>query len=193
VGEAVFSQPDTNRLATLMELYETERFHGFHEKLPAFYGASCVTEIVLALVPELEPQPAVFDLLMDALRRLDRAEPEACQALTLAAAWRLLAVLGYVPPMNQCVQCGQALDTGQPMNYSAGLGGPVCPACRPAEGKTHHLTGRAAQAIAFLINSESDEVQRVRLSEATADQVRSVLGARIEELAGKKLSTLRYV
>lgn len=192
VGEAVFTQADPNRLATLMELYETERFQGFREKLPAFYGASCLTELVMALVPDLEPQPDVFDLMMEALRRLDRVEPQACQAITLAAAWRLLALLGYVPPMDQCVQCGQTLDTSGPMDYNAGLGGPVCPTCRPAEG-THHLTGKAAQAIAFLIRADGDDVERVRLSPTTATQVRAVLGARVEELAGKKLSTLRYV
>jgi DNA repair protein RecO (recombination protein O) len=192
VGEAVFSLADSNRLATLMELFETERFPGFRDRLPAFYGASCVTETVMALVPDLEPQPDLFDLLIETLRLLNEAEPEACQAVTLAAVWRLLAILGYVAPMNRCVQCEQAVDVSAPMAFSAGLGGPVCPSCRPPKG-THDLTGKTAQAIAFLQEAPWDEVRRVRLSPATATQMRSVLGARVEELAGRKLSALRYV
>jgi DNA repair protein RecO (recombination protein O) len=192
VGEAVFSLTDPNRLATLMELFETERFPGLGGKLPAFYGASFLTEMVMTLVPEAEPQPEVFDHLLGTLRLLDQAEAGSCQAITLAAAWRLLALLGYVPPMNRCVQCGQTLDPTGPLDFSAGLGGPVCPACRPPKG-THRLTGKAAEAIAFLLEAGWDEVRRVRLSQPTATQLRSVLGARLEELAGRKLSALRYV
>jgi DNA repair protein RecO (recombination protein O) len=192
VGEAVFSLSDPNRLATLTELYETERFQGFRDKLPAFYGASCLTELVLALVPDLEPQPALFDQVLEYLRLMDRSEPEACQAVTLASAWRLLAILGYVPLMNQCVQCQTPVEVSGPVDYSAGLGGVVCPACRPPEG-THHLTGKAAQAIAFLLVAPWDEVRRVRLTAATASQLKTVLGARVQELADRKLSALRYV
>jgi DNA repair protein RecO (recombination protein O) len=192
VGEAVFSLTDPNRLATLMELFETERFPGFGGKLPAFYGASCLTELVMTLVPEAEAQPEVFDLVLEALRQLNQADAGSCQAITLAAAWRLLALLGYVPPMNRCVQCGQPLELSGPTDFSAGLGGPVCPQCRPPKG-THRLTSKAVQAIAFLLEAGWDEVRRVRLTQATATQLRSVLGARLEELAGRKLSALRYV
>ncbi len=192
VGEAVFSLADPNRLATLTELFETERFPGLRDKLPAFYGASCLTELVLALVPDLEPQPALFDLVIEGLRLLESSEPGACQAVTFAAVWRLLAMLGYVPPMNRCVQCETPVETLGPVDFSAGLGGVVCAACRPPAG-THRLTGKAAQAITFLLEAPWDEVRRVRLTEATAAQLRSVLGTRVEELAGRKLSALRYV
>ena len=177
VGEAVFSLSDPNRLATLMELFETERFQGLRDKLPAFYGASCITELVLALVPDLEPQPDLFDLVLEGLRLLDSSEPGACQAVTLATLWRLLALLGYVPPMNRCVQCQAAVEASGPVDFSAGLGGVVCPQCRPPAG-THHLTGKAVQAIAFLLEAPWDEVRRVRLTSATAAQMRAVLGAR---------------
>jgi|WetSurMetagenome_2_1015567.scaffolds.fasta_scaffold64198_1 DNA repair protein RecO (recombination protein O) len=192
VGEAVFSMVDPNRLATLTELFETERFPGFRDRLPAFYGASSVTELVLALVPDLEPQPDLFDLVLEGLRLLDKAEPAACQAVTLAIMWRLLAILGYVPPMDRCVQCQTPVDASGPVDYSAGVGGVVCPACRPPQG-SHRLTGKAVEAIAFLLAAPWDEVQRVRLTAATASHLKTVLGARVQELTDRKLSALRYV
>jgi DNA repair protein RecO (recombination protein O) len=192
MGEAVLSIADTNRLAILMELYETERFEGLRRCLPAFYGASYATELVTALVPELDPQPATFDLAADTLRLLSEAQPEACRAITLAMAWRLLALLGYVPQMGRCVECQGPIPAGQPVNYSAGVGGPLCAKCRP-EGRTHRLTAKAAAAMAFLASADFSEVRRVRLSPATANQMLSVLSARVAELAGKELSTARYV
>jgi DNA repair protein RecO (recombination protein O) len=192
VGEAVFSLADPNRLATLMELYETERFRGLGGCLPAFYGAACLTELVMAIVPDVEPQPALFDLVVETLRRLSASEPQACRAIAFAAAWRMLAMLGYVPPMGRCVQCERPLEPSKPVDYSAGLGGPVCPQCRPPAG-THHLSAKAAEALAFLLAADWAEVERVRLTPATANQLRSILAARVEELAGKKLTSLRYV
>jgi DNA repair protein RecO (recombination protein O) len=191
LGDAVFSMTDPNRLATLMELYETARFEGLRRKLPAFYGASCVTELVLAIVPDAERQPEVYDLLVEALRLLAASAPRECQAVTLAVLWRMLAILGYVPALDRCIECGEALAAA-PLDFSPGHGGPLCAKCRPPAG-TLHLAAKAAQAIGFLLAAAWDEVRRVRLTPATATQIRSVLAARFEELAGKKLASLRYV
>ena len=190
-GDAVFSMTDPNRLATLMELYETGRFDGLRRKLPAFYGASCITELVLAIVPDAERQVELYDLVIETLRLLGDADPREAQAVTLAALWQMLAMLGYLPQMDRCVECGEALEAG-PRDFSPGHGGPLCPRCKPPAG-TLHLSAKAAQAIVFLLAAAWDEVRRVRLTPATAAQVRAVLAARIEELAGRKLSSLRYV
>jgi len=192
LGDAVFSMTDPNKLATLMELYETERLDGLRSRLPAFYGAAYLTELVTVIVPDAEVQPATFDLLVQAMRSLAQVEPAACRAVTYAAAWRLLALLGYVPAWDRCVQCGRPLEAARPVDYSAGLGGPVCVACRP-EGRVHRLTGRTAQAAAFLTTADWAEIRRVRLSPATATQMRAILTARVAELAGKELAAAKYV
>ncbi|KPJ75326.1 MAG: hypothetical protein AMK72_05215 [Planctomycetes bacterium SM23_25] len=194
LGEAVFSLGHPDRLATLMELYETDRFDGLRRKLPAFYGASLATELVMALVPDLDPQPAVFDLVVRTFDLLAEAEAEASRALTFAFAWRLLALLGYGHRLDRCVECDRPLDTDKPREYSAGLGGPVCLQCRPeGKGKIHHLTAKTAQAMAFLADADWREVRRVRLSRGTAGQMRDVLAASAAELAGKELAAARYV
>lgn len=194
LGEAVVSVPHPDRLATLMELYETDRFDGLHRSLPAYYGAATVTELIQALVPDLDPQPPVFDLVAGTLGRLAAVEPDACRAITFAFALRLLGLLGYGPPADTCVECGQAIAAGRPVAYSVGLGGPVCDACRPRDkGRIHRLSGKTAQAMAFLAGAPWDQVRRVRLAPTTTDQVRSVLSATVIELAGRELGAVRYV
>ncbi len=192
LAEAVFSLRDPTRLATLMEIYEHERFAGLRDRLAAFYGASLVTEMLLALLPEGDPQPAVFDLAVEALGRLDEAEPAQARALALALAWRLLATLGYAVDMGRCVECGAEIEPGRPVEFSGAVGGPVCPNCRPP-GRTVTLTGKAAEAITFLASAEWSEVRRVRLGEPTAKALRAALQARMEELAGRTLSSLPYL
>jgi recombinational DNA repair protein (RecF pathway) len=129
--------------------------------------------------------------MVETLRLLAAGDPRQCQALTLAALWRMLAVLGYVPALDHCIECSEAL-TAAPLDFSPGHGGPLCAKCRPPAG-TLHLSAKAAQAIGFLLAATWDEVRRVRLTPATAAQIRAVLAARVEELAGRKLASLRHV
>jgi len=193
LGEAVFSLRDPTHLATLMEVYETERFEGLRERLPAYFGACYITELVTALVPDADPQPGLFDLVVEAMRVLAAAEAEACQAVTLAAAWRILGVLGYGPDMGRCTECGGALEVGAEAAFDVGLGGPVCAVCRPKATGVLPLGAKAAKAVTFLAQAAWDDVERVRLSKPTAAQMRAVLAARIAELAGRPLSAARYV
>ncbi len=192
LGEAVFSLPHPDRLATLMELYELERFRGLREQLPAFLGACAVTEMVLVLAPDLDPQPPLFDLVVDGLRQLASAERESIRALTLALPWRILALLGYEVDPGRCVQCGRALDAKAPARFSGGLGGLVCGSCSVPD-QPIALTGKAVEAIRFLASAEWEDVRRVRLTEATAEALRSAVKARVEALADRPLSALQYV
>lgn len=192
LGEAVFSLRDPNRLATLMELYELERFEGLRRSLPAFYGACGTTELLLALVPQADPQPEVFDLAVETLGRLARADAPASRAIVFAFAWRLLALLGYGPDLDHCVQCGRPLDGSAGTAWSGALGGLVCPRCK-APDRPVRFGGKSAQAAAFLASADWAEVQRVRLSGPTADALRGALGSRVAELAGRQLSALKYV
>jgi DNA repair protein RecO (recombination protein O) len=193
LGEAVFSLRDPNKLATLMELYELDRFEGLRAKLPAYLGACFVTEIVTALVPDADPQPALFDLVVEVFRELAAAEPEAARAVAFAAAWRLLDALGYGPNLARCVECEAELPPKSPREYSPGLGGVVCDACRPKAGGLLKLGVQAAQAITFLRAADWNDVRRVRLTDTTARQVRTALAMRIEELSGRQLCAARYV
>jgi DNA repair protein RecO len=196
LGHAVFSLPDPNRLGTLMELYELERFEGLRAKLPAFLGASAATELVLALVPEVEPQPEAFALAVETLRHLAEAEPAAARAVAFAFAWRLLAALGYGPDLGHCAECGAVVeDSGEaagPRPFSGALGGLVCPRCR-APDRTVRLTAQGVRAIRFLASRPWDEVRRVRLADSTAKALRQALLSRAEELAGQRLSAVEYV
>ena len=194
LGEAVLSVVRPDRLATLMELYEVDRFAGLRRRLAAYYGASALTELVLALVPELDPQPEVFDLAVTGLRHLAEAEPGGCPAVAFAAALRLLVLLGYGAPTDRCVECGRRLPADRPLDYAVGLGGPVCAACRPrGKGKVHRLGASAVQAVAFLRSAPWEQVRRVRLKPETAEALRDVLSATALELSGKELTALRHV
>ena len=192
LGQAVFSLRDPNQLAVLMEFYETERFEGLRRRLEAYYAASLVTELVTGLTAELDPSAEVFDLTVRALGNLATAESAACRALAYAFGWRLLALAGYGPDLARCVECGRAIEKGRALEFSGGLGGPVCRRCRvPADACT--LGPKTVEAVRFLLGAPWEEIPRVRLSEATRGEVRTALERRVAELAGKEPSAAKYV
>ncbi len=192
LGEALFSLRDPNQLAVLMEFYETERFEGLRRRLEAYYAASLVTELVTGLTAELERQPEVFDLSVQALGLLADVEDAACRAVAYAFGWRLLRMLGYGPDMGHCVECRQPIEADRPVAFSGGLGGPVCERCRaPADAVT--LGPKTLQAVRFLLGAPLDQLPRARLSEATSREIQTALARRVMELAGKEPLAAKYV
>jgi DNA repair protein RecO (recombination protein O) len=82
--------------------------------LQADYGfqLSCayMVEIIDALVPDREPSPKVFRLLLSILR----ARKEGVETIPLLAYFNfwMLRLSGLLPVLDTCVHCGTALDKG---------------------------------------------------------------------------------
>jgi hypothetical protein len=55
------------------------------------------------------------------------------------------------------------------------------------------LGAKTVQAMEFLVSADWKAIGRVRLSAATANEMRAALTARVETLAGTGLSAAQYV
>ena len=72
------------------------------------------------------PAPDLFLITLRALAHLNYSDlPPAL--LTMAFEMHFMAQLGFAPRMNQCVQCGRAIDGDA--RFDARLGGAVCLNC----------------------------------------------------------------
>lgn len=106
-------------------------FYSLHEDLTRLTYASYLAELVDAFVEPAGGSREIFDLLLAALRRLERGNDP--QLLARAFELRLLAALGYAPQLGECVGCARALPTG-PARFSPAAGGTVCDSCSGAAG-----------------------------------------------------------
>ena len=77
---------------------------------------------------ELEPAVQQYLLLVGGLRVLAGGERDPSLVLD-SFLLRSLAVAGYAPTFGSCARCGAA---GPHRSFSAGAGGMLCAACRPA-------------------------------------------------------------
>jgi DNA repair protein RecO (recombination protein O) len=128
ISDAELTRRGSAELHTLLVADVREAFVDLAADPVALSHASYATELVRELVAAEQPEPAVFDLLVD-LYRVARARPgrEALRSFELA----LLGRLGMAPDFERCSRCGTA-DEGD-LARGALLepegGGVVCSGC----------------------------------------------------------------
>lgn len=83
---------------------------------------------------EGEPALQLFLLLAGAVRTLARGEHDPGLVLD-AFLLRSLAVAGWAPSFTDCARCGAP---GPHAAFAVGMGGSVCPLCRPAGAAAPH-------------------------------------------------------
>ena len=86
-------------------------------------------ELVERLLPEGEPNPAVFQLLMSGWSLLQQGKGDR-DLLTRFFELRLLLLLGFRPHCDACIFCGAG---DGPFYWSTAAGGVYCENCRPQQ------------------------------------------------------------
>ena len=110
------------------------------EDLERMTDAMALVEAVDQVAQEGEPNPALFKMLVGALGTLADAE-ERPPLLVGAFYWKLLALEGVAPVLDECVQCG-APDV---VSFDPAEGGMLCREHRrgtPVDAATVALIGR---------------------------------------------------
>jgi len=99
-------------------------FRPLRENLTPMAYATFLAELAAELWPEREAEEAVFDLLLAAFGMMSTRNP---RITALACALQLMALGGFRPEIEQCVDCGQSLV--YPAFFDSRAGGGVCAGC----------------------------------------------------------------
>src|SRR5690606_8079122 len=135
-GVATMSVRDNRDLQTLAGFELTRTNQGLARDLVRFGGASLLAEIVLRTASE-EPHPGLYDALRAALERLRSADPQDVEAVLLAEAWQLVAILGFAPALEDCTLCGRTIEPEETTTFDYTSGGVRCADCGAgAAGRT---------------------------------------------------------
>lgn len=126
-GTAHYLAKENRELHTLTS-FDVGRVHvGLAEQLDRYAAATALAELQLRLAPAA-PHPGSFAVLADALAVLEIAPDTAVEVLGLRALWRLVAVLGFAPALEQCSRDGAELAEGA-VAFSISEGGALCRTC----------------------------------------------------------------
>ena len=111
----------------------------------AYGSAAC--ELLNLLLPEEDPQPALYTYVLSFFDHLSSADRKALPSLFIAFLLRVMSHLGFRPSLAYCSGCRkpaqELLHNGDNLLFSPDRGGVICPSCQtpgeyyiplPAEG-----------------------------------------------------------
>ena len=186
LGELVFFDTGRSELARIDHFDVTQPFARLRENLEALGEAAWIVEIVARTTGERDRQPALYGLLVRALRAMEVAPRPARVAVCFGV--RCLDVLGHRPRLDRCVECGRVYPFPRPSVGEAGL---VCEGCRP---------GVDAVPVAAATVAAFTRLRAVRWDEAIAapvgragPELRAVLDTQLSRLIGQPTRSGRFI
>ena len=192
VGDAVFTDNTSKDLATLCEWGLREGHLPLRKSLRGLYLSQYAAELVSLMFEEHDPHPALYDRLATTLTELatDRRE-EAFLAFELD----LLREAGYLPELNQCVECGKSLGR-EAVYFSVRSGGIICSTCEGSVPDRFPIDGRLLSIVQALLKLPrvNGVAQRLpRLTRHQTDPINKMLAQHVEHTLGRGLKLRNYV
>lgn len=147
-------------------------------------------ESVDVLTADEEAQPAVFDLLVEALNLLakDRVSPILMTGFTL----KLLTELGYRPQLHRCAHCQETL-LPQGNVFSCALGGILDKACHREDDAAFPVSPSIIKVLRLLVTQPLGFIERLSADIFMVQQL-SLIGERyLQYQMGKTLRSADFL
>jgi DNA repair protein RecO (recombination protein O) len=125
--------------------------------LERFAGASAIAELMLRFGRD-DVQPALYDVLTDALDRVGEAPPERAREAGLSGAWRLVAELGFAPSVDVCSACHVDVPPETPAMFSHPAGGVLCVRCARSTPGSRMVPPAARDALRHWLGGRRAEI-----------------------------------
>ncbi len=154
-------------------------YYAIGENLDKYIASSYVLELTEKLLPEELAQPKLFNLLLSFLGAMERREKKQ-ETLMLAYMVKLLDVLGNMPVLDHCVECGTK-DLGKKRFFSVKDGGMLCSVCgeRMAGDDNEPLIYTPNFGIVDILkyfrNNDFSTFEKIALDEAVLRELKIIL------------------
>jgi DNA repair protein RecO (recombination protein O) len=152
-GQAQLVTRDHRELHTLAAFDLTRLHVGLAADLGRYATAMALAEVMLHFAPA-DHHPESFELLREALARLDGVPAGEVEPLGFRVLWRLVSALGFAPSLDACVRDGTPVPDGGPLPFSTREGGALCASCAASHGAIQ-LPAPARADLAALLDPEA--------------------------------------
>jgi len=180
----VFLRKSSDALDLLTEAKLLRRFRPAGRDLSSLYAAYYVAELLSELTDEYDPHPELFDLADETLAALAAGEavPRRVARFELGA----LRLLGHMPLLEACVDCGKPLAASGRVAFGQIDGGVLCNRCRGGKKQVASISTAALRTMAQLAAPDPQAWQAVELEPRTLGELRGVLNHYLVNLLGRK-------
>ncbi|MBU1167268.1 DNA repair protein RecO [Patescibacteria group bacterium] len=149
-------------------------------------------EIVDLLTPDQHQDEAVFNLMVEALTHLNKADKKDKElSLLLSFKLKLLNLMGYLPEFYVCLSCGQAV-TEKEHRFSYSRGGLVCLNC-PKESQEVLLNSSEVKIMRFFSRDSFDQINALNLASYNLERIKTSLDYYFQYLFSKKIKSTGFL
>jgi len=189
LGRLVFFDAGRSDLVRIDHFDILHPFVAVRESLERLGRGAWALECVARLSADRDAHPALYGLLLRALRALDRGE--APERVSACFGLRAIDLLGHRPRIDRCVGCGRAFPFPDPV-LDVGEGGLVCTACRPGADALP-LSGGLVGLLGRLRASRWEEALRLPLAPASAIALTALVDGIVVRLTGQPSRSARFL
>ncbi len=191
LGQLVFFDSGRSELVRIDHFDVVRPFARVREQLTSLGQAAWMVECVGRLTAERDPNPAVYGLLVRALRSVEAGAPPHRVAVVFGV--RCIDALGHRLRTDACVVCGRRRP---PEHGSVAVdidaGGVLCAACAATGGECLRLDPASVAALRRLRTAAWAEATATSLGHA-GRQLRELLDHQVTLIIGQPPRTSRFV
>ncbi|MBN2291315.1 MAG: DNA repair protein RecO [Pirellulales bacterium] len=184
VCRIVFLRKSFETLDILTEAKLVRRFKPAGRDLSGLYAGYYVIELLDGLTEQYSPQADLFDLAEETLEGLSDGEP--VQRWILRFELGALRILGHLPLLHACVECGCEVPIKGRVAFGHLDGGVLCMSCRKGKQHVASVDAGTLRVMDQLAQPESKLWQRLEIRPTAQGQIRGLMNRYISHLMGRK-------
>jgi len=143
------------------------------------------------LTDDYDPHPELFDAADQTLSAL--RSPGGMAKWLLRFELTALRLLGHLPSLADCVECGRPVESGRRVHFSPLAGGVLCPACRAGKKQVLSLSPEVLRALIRFSEMRDESWRELTLERGTHGELRGVLNNYLVNLLGHRLIMPGYL
>jgi DNA repair protein RecO (recombination protein O) len=174
-----------------------DSFFDIQSRYEVTVASSYIAEICEQLLPEREANDPFFRLGLLVMTEIRRTG-DIWRPLTYFDLWAV-KLAGFLPPLGDCIRCGEALPTGEPAWFRPHWDGLLCKACRGTSGTlggsqdAWSLSAESRELANTMLGAGLPSISQEKWSKERAEDLRRFLGQHIERHLERNLVTRRQL
>jgi DNA repair protein RecO (recombination protein O) len=191
VCRIVLLRKSSEALDLVTEAKLERRFRAAGRDLSSLYAGYYVAELLNELTDESDPHPELFDAACEALADL-AGGGTAVASVVLRFELTALRLLGHLPALATCVECGSTdlLGHGR-VAFGLTAGGVLCARCRPGKKQVVSMQAGTLRILERFADPAADGWRRMEA--AGGGELRGVMNRYLAQLLGKKPRMHQYL
>jgi len=191
VCRIVFLRKSSESLDLVTEAKLLRRFRPAGREFSGLLGGYYVAELLSELTHDYVTSPELFDLAEQTLSELATGESVGRRVARFELG--LLRLLGLLPSLDCCVECGIEVQAAGQVLFGHIDGGVLCGRCRQRKTQVASISAGVLRAMKQLADTDDRLWRRLEIGPRAGGQLRGVLNHYIAHLLGKKARMQPYL